>query len=878
MDQNKTAITNNPSPSSNTSPINTTSNTSLPSSPTNTTSISSDKKKGNALTITIVVAIIVIVIIICIITVGLYYYYEIYRKNITPLTPINPVSPTGPTGGTCSNSGFNQIGNEPNYIRNNSYFIDFDTNAEFLPLSINTAGLFPTYSPTGNAVIPLSRMRTYTEKSIPISTNHFASNSFYGPGNQVIDCYPYYLSVLDQGLTVGFPSSLSTATGPTGAAGPFPNYDVESSYPIDYQISSYINCNSVISCDVVDIDCLSTTIIWHYNNGALIEVPLVKSSPYITYVINGSRFSLSSTKITNGGCPADSNPNYKWQITNISSGSLPNDPLGDLFQINIAKLTDPFIPNKGYIISFSQKITYTKIIKNGFTCGLFLQNNFQGYCRLAWFEDNTIKTFLINNRKGYPKNASMSAAITDYNFNLTSATKTFQLQTVATLQIIDGTNTPILYTPDSDGLQGVISYPNNFYNNVDVASFNSFANTNTNLVLNDFIYPTNLYDTSGSTKWTAELNSLIALNVNTDFNSYTLWLLDIATMLLIGKAYGFVPNNNADAKKALDFLKLNLDKFKTGNLTSQNIIYDISWKGLISSLGLNDCSTLSNDGLSFYNNHSGQFGNIVYVFSVVGYFDLDYIKTNPEICLFFIRDYCNPSIKDRYFPLVRDFDFFFGFNWQTGLSPNQIRGKTLLNVGTSIFGYYSAYLYSLILGQIPSYLNIAKSLQLISLSLLSVYSKSFNGIFQMGLFNQSPGFLPPSLYANNLAQNQTYLISKRQATTFSYSTDPITDNFPERFASIIKPLFLPLSIASKLFILNSWANNTITQSRMASAVASADISEEDLAYAYAIQAIPLTTPASNAVLAAKVKLLFGTILPPGTTISMLYYWVVLQAS
>jgi endo-1,3(4)-beta-glucanase len=96
------------------------------------------------------------------------------------------------------------------------------------------------------------------------------------------------------------------------------------------------------------------------------------------------------------------------------------------------------------------------------------------------------------------------------------------------------------------------------------------------------------------------------------------------------------------------------------------LCYDTTWKGLISTAGLND--PLADFGNSYYNDHHYHYGYFVNTAAIIGHLDSTWLTaSNVAYVNALVRDVANPSSSDPYFPVSRSFDWFVGHSWSKGL-------------------------------------------------------------------------------------------------------------------------------------------------------------------------------------------------------------------
>ena len=73
-------------------------------------------------------------------------------------------------------------------------------------------------------------------------------------------------------------------------------------------------------------------------------------------------------------------------------------------------------------------------------------------------------------------------------------------------------------------------------------------------------------------------------------------------------------------------------------------------------------------GNTIYNDHHFHWGYFIYTAAVIGHLDPSWVNDNKAYVNMLVRDVANPSTRDQYFPLWRNFDWFHGHSWAHGLS------------------------------------------------------------------------------------------------------------------------------------------------------------------------------------------------------------------
>lgn len=131
-----------------------------------------------------------------------------------------------------------------------------------------------------------------------------------------------------------------------------------------------------------------------------------------------------------------------------------------------------------------------------------------------------------------------------------------------------------------------------------------------------------------------------------------------------------VVGDKSRARDLLARLKTAFAVFAT-NRQQNPLVYDTTWKGIISVAGLGNKPT-ADFGNSFYNDHHFHFGYFVHAAAVIAKVDKEigggqWMGQNRQWIDNLIRDYANPSSQDKHFPVHRAFDWFSGHSWAKGL-------------------------------------------------------------------------------------------------------------------------------------------------------------------------------------------------------------------
>lgn len=153
-------------------------------------------------------------------------------------------------------------------------------------------------------------------------------------------------------------------------------------------------------------------------------------------------------------------------------------------------------------------------------------------------------------------------------------------------------------------------------------------------------------------------------------------LADIGSMYFSGKilskfaALIYTVHRLADdpqtAAPFLDALKTAFARF-VENKQQWPLVYDMSWKGIVSSATYVTNDAGADFGNSYYNDHHFHYGYFIHTAAIIGALDPNWIAANKAYVNMLVRDTCNPAFNDPYFPFSRAFDWFHGHSWAKGL-------------------------------------------------------------------------------------------------------------------------------------------------------------------------------------------------------------------
>ena len=770
----------------------------------------------------------------------------------------------------CSGPGTPPTGSIPSYTRISDK-----------SLCMNPISLVPPPFPyIDHPVQKLYRTRALQDF---VSTNHWISNTMYGQGQDLtFNLYPYYGTIQDDGFTFSWPGTGTVMQyQPQNIRNRLDPLDNSSNSDISYVVNSgpTIKVSSFdgdpVSCDIIDVDALVTNVIWQYRNISTgrvssIMTPLAKGSPFITIEANNSSVSLSC--------------DFNFTLELQSNLRVRPRPQRSIYIIKIDDTT-------GYALIVSKPINPTV------TNGIISIHKFTGAFRLGYFSSLDILNILLSNYNIYPIESTIGVIVegtgsnyehpqqNSLNSNTIWNVDTMFEWTTKSISISDKTGSDLLMIAlPHHNITNIIYESAPVYHPL-IGPYRFVTTTNNRWILADavanypFTYPQRplggpdklnadfqlaglqtqdgLTDTTSSYQslasvWETEISTLSMFPASETVN-WCKWLGSLAILLLIGDMLV------KDISPYLTILTNNLTLIRTKNgaISCHNsFVYDKTWGGIVSTLGLDNCMGDSDSGNAYYDSHIGHYGYLVFAYAVAGHFSPSFIEENANIALLFARDIVNPYQYDDSFPLWRNKDWYFGYSISSGLSADQLWGKSTFDVGESILGYYGCYLLSTVIGD-------QSELMRWSLAMLASEISSLQCYFQFASENKID--VDPSF-----AQGT---ITIRGDTYYEYTVDGGDQVFPQRNAAIIMPVIKPLSLISFDYINAAWTG--VTQYWMKDAVQKANIEPESLAYA-------LTLLTSDSSFNEKANIINRIIkekniyLPYGSTWSSILYWVLNQ--
>ncbi|KAK6202248.1 endo-1,3-beta glucanase [Scheffersomyces amazonensis] len=129
----------------------------------------------------------------------------------------------------------------------------------------------------------------------------------------------------------------------------------------------------------------------------------------------------------------------------------------------------------------------------------------------------------------------------------------------------------------------------------------------------------------------------------------------------------FILNDDDLTKVILPKIKQAIEIFAS-NKQPHPLIYDTTWKGLISS-----ADPAADFGNSNYNDHHFHYGYHIHAIALVAKIDPSWLQANGSLvlnyCNSLVRDVASPK-ADAFFPQYRSFDWFHGHSFAHGIFPS----------------------------------------------------------------------------------------------------------------------------------------------------------------------------------------------------------------
>jgi endo-1,3(4)-beta-glucanase len=126
------------------------------------------------------------------------------------------------------------------------------------------------------------------------------------------------------------------------------------------------------------------------------------------------------------------------------------------------------------------------------------------------------------------------------------------------------------------------------------------------------------------------------------------------------------------ARSGLQRLQKAMGRFAT-NKQKYALVYDRTWRGIVSDAMYQTGDPGSDFGNSYYNDHHFHYGYFIYAAAVIAHCDKllngssSWVSANKPWVNHLVRDVANPNSADKYYPVSRSFDWWGGHSWAKGL-------------------------------------------------------------------------------------------------------------------------------------------------------------------------------------------------------------------
>ncbi|TGZ80596.1 glycoside hydrolase [Ascodesmis nigricans] len=164
-----------------------------------------------------------------------------------------------------------------------------------------------------------------------------------------------------------------------------------------------------------------------------------------------------------------------------------------------------------------------------------------------------------------------------------------------------------------------------------------------------------------------------------------------------------VLNDPVNALACINKLKPAFARFAENRQIFPLVYESNTWRGIISSAIYTTGDPYVDFGSGVYNDHHFHYAYHIQTAALIGYIDkkltgsTTWITANTPFVNTLIRDVCNPSSQDTYFPVWRSFDWFHGHSWAKGLTASW-DGKDEESSSEDVNFYYSMKMWGSLIG------------------------------------------------------------------------------------------------------------------------------------------------------------------------------------
>ncbi|KAL3956453.1 hypothetical protein ACCO45_009299 [Purpureocillium lilacinum] len=150
------------------------------------------------------------------------------------------------------------------------------------------------------------------------------------------------------------------------------------------------------------------------------------------------------------------------------------------------------------------------------------------------------------------------------------------------------------------------------------------------------------------------------------------------------------------------------------------LTHETAWGGVVSSASYVTGDAGVDFGNTYYNDHHFHYGYHILAAATIGQLDPEWAKANADYVNTLVRDVANPSAKDGFFPMWRNFDWYHGHSWAHGLYA-AMDGKDQESSSEDMMHAYALKMWGKVTGNADLEARSNLQLAIISRSLQSYY-------------------------------------------------------------------------------------------------------------------------------------------------------------
>lgn len=256
-------------------------------------------------------------------------------------------------------------------------------------------------------------------------------------------------------------------------------------------------------------------------------------------------------------------------------------------------------------------------------------------------------------------------------------------------------------------------------------------------------------------------------------------ITNLDTMYFSGKAlakyayvclsFSDVLNDPVNARACIAKLKPAFERFSNNN-QQYPLVYENVWRGIVTSAVYATGDLNADFGSGVYNDHHFHYSYFIQTAGIIGYLDKKlnantaWIESVKPFVNTLIRDACNPSTADTYFPQFRAFDWFHGHSWAKGVTDSW-DGKDEESSSEDANFYYSMKMWGNLIGD--------AAMEARGNLMLAILKRSVNSYMQLMSSNTNH----PSNFVQNKVSGILFENKVHHTTYFGAKTEYIQGTF-----------------------------------------------------------------------------------------------------